>query len=420
MNIRLLSLLLFPALASALDMDTSRWQYQAPIGVPTGAPPGSIGIAAARLTRDIYVRSQPNLGDLRVARDGDEVPYLIETRSGAVEDVEVEPSVLDRSVLPGRGLQLTLDLGHHSRHSRLRISTTETNFRQRVRIETGDNNRSWAVARNDGYIFDFSQGDRHVALLTVNYPTSTKRYVRATIFGWTKTGAVRQVWSAYHHERPAEREVMDTVTPERSEDPKMKASILTIDLKQPGVPYDRIRLDSGQSHFYRAAELETSTDAKDWRYAASGTIYQTADESSDELTFTPRHDRYLRLRIFNGDDKPITVKSVVVETTVRLLKFRLAGSGTFRLFTGNPDAKPPAYDFAAVIAREAPQPEVHAVLQAPLSNPGYRPPPPPVKPWSERYPQVLYGTLVIAILVMGYVTIRLLLKVKRATGEEKP
>src|SRR5438132_699760 len=404
MNIRLLSLLLFPALASALDMDTSRWQYQAPIETP----PGSIGIAAARLTRDIYVRSQPNLGDLRVTRESDDVPYLIETRSGTVEDAEVEPAVLDKSVVPGHGLQLTLDLGHPSRHSRLRISTTETNFRQRVRVEISDNNRSWAVARNDGYIFDFSQSDRHVALLTVDYPTSTKRYVRATILGWIKTGAVRPVWSAYHHERPAEREVIDTVTPERSEDPKTKASILTIDLKQAGVPYDRIRLDSGPSHFYRAAELETSTDGQDWRYAASGTIYQTAVESSDGLKFPPRHDRYLRLRIFNGNDRPITVRSVVLETTVRLLKFRLAGSGTLRLFTGNPDAKPPAYDFAAVIAREEPQPQVQAVLQAPAINPGYRPPPPLVKPWSERYPQVLYGELVIAILVMGYVTIRFL------------
>jgi len=100
---------------------------------------------------------------------------------------------------------------------------------------------------------------------------------------------------------------------------------------------------------------------------------------------------------------------------VRLLKLRAAGS-TCRVLTGNPDAKPPAYDFAAVIAREAPQPEVHAVVQMPKINPGYRPPPPPLKPWSERYPQVLYGTLVIAILVMGYVTIRFLLKVKSAAG----
>ncbi|HXI42335.1 MAG TPA: DUF3999 family protein [Bryobacteraceae bacterium] len=410
MNIRLLSLLLLPALAGALD--TSRWQYQAPIEMP----PGSTGIAAARLTRDIYVRSRPDLGDLRVVRGADEVPYLIETRSGTIEDLEAEPVILDRSVIPGTGLQLTLDLGPHARHSRLRISTAETNFRRKVRIETGDDNHTWAVARNDGSIFDFSQGDRHMALLTVNYPTSTKRYVRVTIFGWTKTGDVRQVWSAYHHERPAERDVMETATAERSEDPKTKASILTVDLKQPGLPYDLLRLDSGPSHFYRAAELETSADAKDWRYAASGAIFQTANETSEGLAFATRHDRYLRLRIYNGDDKPIPVKSVVLEATVRLVKFRLAGAGAFHLLTGNPAANPPAYDFAAVIAREAPQPEVPAILRSPGPNPAYRPPPPPVKPWSERYPQVLYGILLIAVLIMGYITIRFMLKVKGAAN----
>ena len=334
MNIRPLSLVLLPALAAALD--TSRWLYQASIDTP----PGSSGIVAARITRDIYVRSQPSLADLRVTRDGDEVPYLLETRSGRVEDVEVEPVVLDKSVAPGRGLRLTLDLGHHSRHSRLRISTGETNFRRQVRIETSENNRCWAVARTDGYVFDFSQSDRHAALLTVDYPLSTMRYVRATIVGWNKTSAVRQVWSAYHHEMPAEREVMDTVIPERSEDPKTKVSVLTIDLKQAGVPYDLVRLDSGTLHFYRAAELETSTDGKDWHYAARGTIYRTPDESSEDLALAPRHDRYLRLRIFNGDDKPITVRSIVLETTARLLKFRLEGGGTLRLCTGNPRRRP--------------------------------------------------------------------------------
>jgi hypothetical protein len=125
----------------------------------------------------------------------------------------------------------------------------------------------------------------------------------------------------------------------------------------------------------------------------------------------------LRLRIFNGDDKPIPVKSVVIEATVRLLKFALAsGAAPFYLFTGNPDAKAPSYDFAAILAREAPQPEVRAALLAPAANPGYLPPPPPVKPWSERYPQLLYGTLAVAILVMGYVTVRFLLKVKNASG----
>jgi hypothetical protein len=411
MKKRLLNLLLFPVVAAGLD--TTRWQYKAPIQLPSD----SSGIVAAHLTRDIYVRSRPDLADLRLVRGGEEVPYLIEARRGATENREFEPMVIDQSVVPGRGLQLTLDLGGHSKHTRVRIATGETNFRQKVRIEIGNDNRSWAIARDDGYIFDFSQGDRHVAVLTVDYPTSTMRYVRVTISGWMKTDAVRQFWSAYHYERPAEREAMDTIVPQRSEDPETRSSVLLLDLKQAGVPYDQIRLESGAEHFYRAAELETGTDSKTWHFVASGTIYQTASESSPALAFGEHHDRYLRLHIFNGDDKPIPVKNVVVESTVRMLKFALAaGAQPFSLFTGNPDAKAPSYDFATVVAREAPQPEVIATLLASSVSPGYRPPPPPVKPWSERYPQLLYGTLALAIVIMGYVTIRFLLKVKSAPG----
>lgn len=409
MTKRLLSLLLFsfPALQA---LDTTRWQVQSVIQVP----PGSAGIAAVKLSREIYIQSRTDLADLRVMRGGEEVPYLIDAHRGTIEYREIAPPVINQSVAPGRGLQLTFDLGAHSKHSRIRLATSKTNFKQKVRIETGENGRSWSVAREDGYIFDFSQGDRHMAVLFVDYPASTMRYVRVTVFGWMKSDAVRQAWAGYRNELPAERDVMDTVVPQRSEDPETKSSLLLIDLKQSGVPYDRVRLNSDPSHYYRAAELETSTDGNDWRFAANGTIFQTASEACPGLNFAERHERYLRLRIFNGDDRPIPVKSVVVEATVRLLKFTLgAGAGPFYLFTGNPQAKAPSYDLAAILAREAPRPEVRAALLPPAANPGYRPPTPP---WSERYPQLLYGTLALAILVMGYVTVRFLLKVKTASG----
>jgi hypothetical protein len=408
----LLSLLLFSAPAIQA-LDTARWKVQSAIQLPEG----SAGIAVVKLTREIYVPSRTDLRDLRVVRGSEEIPYLIDTRRGAVEFREIAPPVINQSVAPGHGLRLTLDLGSHFKHSRIRLSTGETNFKQKVQIETGDDGRSWSIARKDGYIFDFSKGDRHMALLTVDYPASTMRYVRVTVDGWMKTDVVRQAWAAYRNELPAERDVVDTVVPQLSEDPETKSSLLLIDLKQAGVPYDRVRLESEPAHYYRAAELETSKDGKDWSFAATGTIFQTAGEPATGLTFSERHERYLRLRIFNGDDKPIPVKRVVIEATARLLKFPLAsGAGPFYLLTGNPDAKAPSYDLAAVLAREVPQQEVRAMPLAPADNPGYRPPPPPVKPWSERYPQLLYGTLAVAILVMGYVTVRFLLKVKSASG----
>jgi len=54
----------------------------------------------------------------------------------------------------------------------LRLSAAESNFRQKVRIETSDDNRFWLVSRDDGYIFDFTQGDRKLSVLTVDYPVS--------------------------------------------------------------------------------------------------------------------------------------------------------------------------------------------------------------------------------------------------------
>ena len=380
-------------------------------------PPGATGIGVVRLTPEIYVGAQPNLADLRIVRNGEEAPYVIETLTGAVENTEISPAVLNQSVVPGRGLQVTLDLGGHVKHNRLRISTGEANFRQKVRIETSNDGRSWAIARSDGYIFDFSQGDRHVAVLSVEYPDSTMRYVRSTIFGWMKTDAVSRVWSAYYRERPAVREVMDALTPERSEDRNAKSTVLTMKLSQPGLPYDRIRIESGSARFYRTAELETSIDGKTWRFLERGTIYQISSDSSLTFTFAERHDRYLRLLIRNVDDQPISENHVFLEAPVRQLKFPLpAVGGRTILFAGNPSAKAPSYDFATVIAREAPQPEVRATLLAPRENAGYRPAAPPVKPWSERYPQLLYATLAIAILVTGYATIRLLIKVKKVSG----
>lgn len=411
--IKCLPSLLLLAVPAMQALDTARWKVQSAIQVPQD----SGGIAAVKLTREVYVQSRTDLGDLRVARGGEEIPYLIDARRGAGEFREIAPPVINQSVAPGRGLQLTLDLGSHFKHSRIRLSTGETNFKQKVRIETGEDGRSWSIARQDGYIFDFSQGDRHMALLTVDYPASTMRYVRVTVYGWMKTDAVRQAWAAYRTETPAERDVMDSVVPERSEDPETKSTLLLMDLKQAGVPYDRVRLESESAHYYRGADLETSKDGKDWHFAATGAIYQTASEPSIGLTFGERHERYLRLRIFNGDDKPIPVKRVVIEATVRLLKFSLAaGAGPYYLLAGNPDAKAPSYDLPAVLAREAPKPEVLATLLTPADNPAYRPPPPPVRPWSERYPQLLYGTLAVAILAMGYVTVRFLLKVKSASG----
>jgi hypothetical protein len=350
-------------------------------------------------------------------KDEDEIPYVIETMTGSVEERECHPAAINKAVIPGTGVQITLDLAKcpdESKHSRFRIATSEANFRQRVRVETSDDNRFWVVAREDGYIFDFTQGDKKLSALTVDYPVSTGRYVRATIFGWTTTGAIADAWSAYRVERSPERYILDGITPERTEDQAARTSILTLDLSQPGLPSDRVRLDVDRSDFHRAVELEASGDGKTWRMVAQGTIFQVANEQSLALSYPERHDRYLRLRIFNGDNRLVPVVRVFVETLKRVMKFLPPSAGDVLLYYGSPDAAPPVYDFAAILSRQAPLPETTPLVGEWKRNPNYRSPTEPVKPWSERHPALLYSVLGAAVVGMGLVTVRFLLKVRGA------
>ena len=105
---------------------------------------------------------------------------------------------------------------------------------------------------------------------------------------------------------------------------------------------------------------------------------------------------------------------VYVETLKRIFKFLPASAGDVWLYYGNPSASPPVYDLGAILGRQAPIPETTAVIGEWKLNPDYRPPPGQEKPWSERYPAVLYTVLGLAVVGMGLVTVRFLLKVRGA------
>jgi hypothetical protein len=405
-------LLLFASLLMGDGFDSSGWQFVLPVRVAEAGR-----MCTIPFERPLYSRMRHDLGDLRILKDGEQIPYVIETMSGSLEESECRPAILNQSAAPDAGVQITLDLARCSaepRHSRLRIATQRTNFRQKVRVESSDDNRYWVLAREDGYIFDFTQDDRKLSVLTVDYPVSTRRYVRATIFGWTSPGDVTGAWSGYRVERPPERTIIDANSPLRSEDRSTRTSLLTLDLGQSGLPHDRIRLEAGQSGFHRAAQLEASDDGKAWVLAAQGTVFEVPDEQSLSLTYTKRYERYLRLRIFNGDNQPVPILRVYVETPKQVVKFLPPSAGDISLYYGNPGASPPIYDLAAILGRQAPIPETKPILGEWGTNPGYKAPAQAVKPWSDRHPALLYGVLAVAVICMGLLTVLFFIQVRGA------
>jgi hypothetical protein len=412
MTKRILSLFIFVLLLRA-DFDVHHWQYRRTIAV---TEPRRVSVLT--LDPGIYACAQADLADLRLVRDGQEIPYVLERLSGRVEDTELPTRILDRSVDPRSGLQLTLDAGRPVTHNRIRISTALTNFRVTVRIETSTDGRAWALAREDGHIFDFTQDGLQVSVLSVDYSLSTRRYVRATFPGWTGINAAGSVWLAHREESPAVWQVVGVQTPARTE--QDGNSLLVVDLGSDRLPVSRVTLDTFGPQFRRACEVESSEDRKHWEHVAQGVIYRFADEASSSIRFPEQHRRYLRVRILNGDDKPVAVGKITLETIERRLKFRPDTAGDYSLYAGNPAARPPVYDLAAILGREAGTPELVLTASAEQGNPSYHPPPAPVKPWSERHPALLYGTLAAAILGMGWVIVRFLASIRRSSPSSEP
>lgn len=395
------------------DFQASRWQYRRPLSFDAGAAAMATNVAL-NIDRGIYVHSQPGRGDLRVVRRGpggpEEVPYVLEKMSGSHQRREISSRVIDQGVTPSGDLELTVDLGAAQRHNGIRLATPRDNFRQRVGIATSEDGHRWTRVRDDGYIFDFSQDNRRVSVLYVGYPVSSRRYVRVTVYGWNDPKAVAQCWVAIEENTPAVRDTTASLIPAPQSDAETQSTVYTWDLGIPGIPHDQLSLDIDTTAFERAAAAETSRDGKEWFPLGSGALYRFSKEQSLSLDFPVSHDRYLRLRVYNRDDRPLAVKAAGLSVIRTRVKFKPSDGGSYWLYYGNADAHPPSYDLRDLLAREAPAPEFTIAPGAEEPNPDYREKPPPVKPWSERHPAVLYVTLALAVVGMGTVTVRFLKK----------
>ncbi len=399
------------------DFAPSAWQYRKRIPVEAGKP-----ISAVNIDRQVFGKAAPDYSDIRIVRGSEEVPYLINRLGASREAKSLSAQILDSSA-SGGAVQYVLSLEGVTRHSRITLTTRETNFKKKLKIEASADNKSWALVRKEAYIFDFTFEGQHSSILSVEYPVSTRPYLRVTIEGWEDPAVLTGASVSLTEERAAVRQVVqDFNSPAAEEDAKAKATIYTLDFGENGIPKDLLRVELGGDRnllFHRAATVETSEDNKIWSWHGSGVVYRVEGEESLFIHINDTRHRYLKLRLFHGDDKPLPVKSIIAEAVIRRVIFPVTAGGDYWLYYGNPNAKAPAYDLPMVLARSSMESAAPVNATAEETNPGYTPPPPPVKPFSDRYPGLLYGVLGVAVLAIGYLTVRFMQKASSTTTEPR-
>src|SRR5581483_6988950 len=131
---RLVLSFLLAGAALHADFDAVHWKLRRPITIAPSGPTSSFAIDPS-----VYRGATSAGADLRIVHDGAETPYACTTLSGASRETELHPTLIDQGYVPGTGVRVALDVQRQGQHNRVRLSTFERNFRQRVRIETADN-----------------------------------------------------------------------------------------------------------------------------------------------------------------------------------------------------------------------------------------------------------------------------------------
>lgn len=398
------------------DFNPRNWARYSPVEAPDGA---SGPYAQVVLDRDVYSGSELDLSDVRIVRDKDEeVAYKLLVDEGRTSDTEYSATMLNKSLVPGKYSSFVLDLGKPGVLSnRVEIQTSSANFMRKVEIDAGSDGVNWAVLRDDAYIFDFSR-DYRARSTAVTYPDSTYRYIRVKVWNYGEKPLAIDGALVYRRKtEPAREDLLHKGLGTVSQNSEEKSTDVELDVGASGLPVSRVVITSSSTNYHRWVEIAGSTDLKEWTDLCSSQIlkYDTPKFRGEESSIpcSGGGHRYLRVRIRNYDDQPITLTDIKVYGTRQRIFFPYQIGATYRLYYGNSETGPPTYDIEEIFKYLSSEKVIVLRLGPGVKNPDFVMPI-GTKPWFEKNPWILWVVLLAAVILLGLLTIRSIIQTKTA------
>lgn len=386
-------------LAAALEGPWQDWEAMRAVHTQ------GTGLRSVLVVPEMYARALPSLADVRVTdASGSEVPYAILARVPSPVDHWADAGLDDRGTAAGSYSQAVADTGSdlHDRYA-IAIDTSRTDFSARVTIEASDDRITWRLIRASAPIYDYQQQglDTH---LTVTFPGTPARWLRVRIFADRQTpiDGIR-----YLETKPEQPELLRYgfagVTGITHKD---RHTIVTIDTRIKNLPVSLLRFATQTPAFSRAVFIESSDDGINWA-GVNGEAHIRRVGAHINETSLPVDEvqaRFWRIDIDDGNDRPLSGLRISLWGVPRHIVFEAKPGDSYRIVYANPQAAAPQYDFDSIHSPE----QMEAAAPASLGNEQSAQRPPPMKPWSERHPVVLWSALALAILTIGGLAIRTL------------
>ena len=421
-------------------------QYERAIRVAGGERQGGAGQACAVLDAAIFAHAAPSLTDLRIfpaqaAAAGaavHEVPYAITLSEAASEETEAA-RVLN---LGASGAKIVFDLEMPARAYTgvtLDLDPEVHDFITTATVSGSDALGGKATALGSFTLFDLTS-QRLSRDTTLPLTESSFRYLHVELHFAYAPGVEADHWPfspgiVLGATVPPSREaqtIYSTVAETASIATKGRESVATFAVPA-RVPVERVSfvLAPGfTGNFSREVKVsalaEPDKSDDDGRAPlpemVTGSILRVrANEAGREIRSEQlgvpailganlQRAAKVEVAIENGDDQPLPIAAVRLEMRQRKICFEAPVSGAsggdsgLALFYGDSRLDAPEYDYARLfVASSNP---LAAELGPEALNPNYHAPATPLRPFTERHPELLWIALIAAICALGVVALK--------------
>ncbi|GAK55665.1 hypothetical protein U27_02499 [Candidatus Vecturithrix granuli] len=398
------------------------------------------------LAPEVITLTSNQFADLRVFDDqGQETPFIIYTQQ-PVPAIAFDWQVL--SYQSSAGMQtVVLERPAHIRGTvkELGVDTPNRDFEKELEIFASADQQSWKSLTR-AVIFDFSSRI-NLRKTHLEFPATTAKYLKIQVheniasqeqgenlrfrykdleFAVSEQPRTDELTLTRFHSqalpenaRPVEFSHTIFAQPTISLD-QDKNSIIS--LGRVNLPLERVNLRIGKGFFYRTVELFVAQQDQDDAHfsVAQDVIYRVPgiDEEKTSLEFRQTQYPYLRLKIVNHDNPPLTVQEVTVLWAQRDLYFIPEPGRSYALYCSGNAVQTPKYDIQQLIPPKYDRLLHYAEWQTGTlqKNPNYRAQADrDTRAKLERY--LFIGFVILIAAALGWWMLQLMKKVERHDKE---
>jgi hypothetical protein len=395
--------------ATPLPKAWENWRYSREIRAGSVTERRLVGVS---IPLEIFQHAQGSLDDLRVIdNDGDSVPFILRLPPGSPMEITRPATVRENIFRKGEYSQLVLDIGPNvAYHNTISFGATGPDYVVSAEVATSSNDGDWQTVASPIQLFRFEQNPNELRQ-SIRYPDSNARYLRLRILGGDQPFTILHPQVEYREASPEEPDAMSVtfVPDERS---RAGTSEWSLDLGSTGAPALDVAFQTTEQEFRRRVQIDSSSDKTYWS-TCTGEIYrlvrngQTFERLSVPVSAPDGADRYWRVSVVNGDDRPLEGLQPALHVAPRRIVFWQEPGKNYLLLYGHFRAKRPVFDLAARIDVK----QLASAVLVPLGpedlNTAYVPP----LPWTERHDSLMWAALILALVILGFTAIRSLSRI---------